>query len=79
VKAPPASTVGPVLSVWGELRSSKPGAEAPGDPLAAVRTEELERALAEPGITEHVWLDYRDVGRADVEDDEAVARIRQVV
>jgi LmbE family N-acetylglucosaminyl deacetylase len=43
-----------------------------------VRTRELEACLAILGITEHHWLDYPDGGCADVDDAEAVARIRAI-
>ena len=37
--------------------------------LAALRTEELESALAVLGVTEHHWLDQPDGGCADVDPD----------
>jgi LmbE family N-acetylglucosaminyl deacetylase len=51
----------------------------PGAPLAAVRTDELMAALAVLGVTEHIWLDYADGGCIDVDNDEAVARLRAIV
>ena len=51
--------------------------EAGGD--GQVRTVELEEALEVLGVSEHHWLDYPDGGCADVDTDEAVARIRSIV
>jgi LmbE family N-acetylglucosaminyl deacetylase len=47
--------------------------------LAEVRTAELEAALKLLGVEEHHWLDYPDGGCADVDADQAAARIRALV
>ncbi len=47
--------------------------------LAAIRTAELEAALAVLGVTEHHWLDYPDGGCARVDAEQAAARIRAVL
>ena len=43
--------------------------------LAALRTEELESALAVLGVTEHHWLDQPDGGCADVDPTGPVGRL----
>jgi LmbE family N-acetylglucosaminyl deacetylase len=68
-----------VTATRGELGSPDEEKWPPGAPLAAVRTTEMEAALAVLGITEHHWLDYPDGGCADVDDREAAARIAAVV
>jgi LmbE family N-acetylglucosaminyl deacetylase len=50
-----------------------------GEQLAAIRTKELEAALAVLGVSEHHWLDYPDGGCADVDDDEATARVAEIM
>ena len=64
-----------VTATRGELGSTDPDRWPPGEALAAVRTLEMERALAFFGVTEHHWLDYPDGGCADVDEGEAVARL----
>ena len=64
-----------VTATRGELGSPDEERWPPGPPLAAVRTEEMEQALAALGVTEHHWLDYADGHCADIPDDEAVARL----
>ena len=49
------------------------------DRLAAIRTTELEEALRILGVEEHHWLDYPDGGCADVDAEEAAARIAVVL
>ncbi|MBF4767444.1 PIG-L family deacetylase [Nocardioides agariphilus] len=44
--------------------------------LAAIRTTELEAALALLGVEEHHWLDYPDGGCAAVDEATAAARVR---
>lgn len=68
-----------VTATRGELGSTDPERWPPGPPLAAVRTAELAAALAELGVTEHVWLDYPDGGCDDVDDAVATARLRELV
>src|SRR4051794_33715682 len=68
-----------VTATRGELGSTDPVRWPAGPELAAVRTKELENALASLGVTEHVWLDYPDGGCADVGDEEPVARLRAIV
>lgn len=64
-----------VTATRGEQGSPDEQRWPPGPPLAAVRTEEMERALAALGVTEHHWLDYADGHCAEVPDAEAVARL----
>lgn len=64
-----------VTATRGELGSPDEQRWPSGASLAAVRTHEMETALAVLGITEHHWLDYRDGGCADVDQDEAVRRV----
>lgn len=47
--------------------------------LAALRTQELEQALAVLGVAEHRWLDYADGGCADADADHAADRIAALV
>src|SRR5437764_10756795 len=47
----------------------------PLDTLAAVREKELDACLGVLGVTEHVWLDYRDGGCDAVPVDEAANRL----
>lgn len=67
-----------ISATRGELGSTDESRWPPGLQLAEVRTRELEQCLAILGITEHHWLDYPDGGCADVDDAEAVARIRAI-
>ena len=64
-----------VTATRGELGSPDEERWPSGAPLAAVRTAEMEAALAILGVTEHHWLDYPDGGCADVDQDEAVRRV----
>ncbi|MGH8970958.1 MAG: PIG-L deacetylase family protein [Actinomycetes bacterium] len=68
-----------ITATRGELGSPDETRWPPGEPLAAVRTKELEACLAELGVTEHHWLDYPDGGCADVDQDEAVRRVAEVM
>lgn len=68
-----------VTATRGELGSPDEQRWPSGAPLAAVRTKELESALAELGVTEHHWLDYPDGGCADVDQDEAVRRLAELM
>lgn len=68
-----------VTATRGELGSPDEEQWPPGAPLAAVRTAEMEAALAVLGITEHLWLDYPDGGCADVDQEEAVRRVAEVM
>lgn len=47
--------------------------------LPAIREKELADALAILGVTEHVWLDYRDGECDKVERAEAVGRVVEVI
>ena len=67
-----------ISATRGEQGSTDETRWPPGPPLAQVRTRELEECLRILGITEHHWLDYPDGGCADVDDGEAVARIRAI-
>lgn len=67
-----------ISATRGELGSTDESRWPPGPQLAEIRTRELEACLAILGITEHHWLDYPDGGCADVDDAEAIARIRAI-
>jgi LmbE family N-acetylglucosaminyl deacetylase len=64
-----------ITATRGELGSPDEERWPSGAPLAAVRTAEMEVALAQLGVTEHHWLDYPDGGCADVDQDEALRRV----
>jgi LmbE family N-acetylglucosaminyl deacetylase len=51
----------------------------PPESMGEVRTEELERSLQILGVTEHVWLDMRDVDMDTELPDEGYDRIREIV
>jgi LmbE family N-acetylglucosaminyl deacetylase len=68
-----------VTATRGELGSPDEQRWPPGAPLAAVRTEELDAALAVLGVTEHHWLDFPDGGCVDVDQDEAVRRVAEIM
>jgi LmbE family N-acetylglucosaminyl deacetylase len=68
-----------VTATRGELGSPDEDRWPSGAPLAAVRTAEMETALAHLGISEHHWLDYPDGGCADVDPDEALARVTELM
>jgi LmbE family N-acetylglucosaminyl deacetylase len=68
-----------VTATRGELGSSDEQRWPSGETLAALRTQELAKALSVLGISEHHWLDYPDGGCAAIDDDEAVARLRELV
>jgi LmbE family N-acetylglucosaminyl deacetylase len=68
-----------VTATRGELGSPDEQRWPSGGPLAAVRTEELQRALAELGVEEHHWLDYPDGGLVDVDQAVALRRVAELV
>ncbi|HEY3717033.1 MAG TPA: PIG-L family deacetylase [Jatrophihabitantaceae bacterium] len=68
-----------VTATRGELGSTDPERWPPGTQLADVRTKELAACLAELGVTEHIWLDYRDGGCDQVPDEEAIGRLHEIV
>jgi LmbE family N-acetylglucosaminyl deacetylase len=68
-----------VTATRGELGSTDPGRWPPGPQLAEVRTKELAACLAEVGVTEHIWLDYPDGGCDQIDDGEAIGRLREIV
>lgn len=68
-----------VTATRGELGSTDPFRWPPGESLAEVRTKELAACLGEIGVTEHHWLGYPDGGCADIDEAEAVARLRALV
>ncbi len=68
-----------ITATRGELGSPDEARWPSGAPLAAVRTRELESALAELGVTEHHWLDYPDGGCMSVDQDDAVRRVSEVM
>lgn len=51
----------------------------PASQLGAIRTKEMEAALAILGIGEHCWLDYPDGGCADVSLDEAAGQVADCI
>ncbi len=51
----------------------------PTDRMGEIREAELMACLAILGIEEHYWLDYRDAACADVDPDEATAKIRAIM
>ncbi|CAN5345096.1 PIG-L family deacetylase [soil metagenome] len=63
-----------VTATRGEAADPAAGPEA-RDALAAVRTSELEGALAMLGVSEHHWLDLPDGGCSDVPPSEPVERL----
>ena len=67
-----------VTATRGELGSTDPERWPAGPELAKVRTVELDNALRHLGVTEHHWLDYADGGCADVDEGEAVERLRAI-
>jgi LmbE family N-acetylglucosaminyl deacetylase len=67
-----------VNATRGELGSSDESRWPPGAALAEVRTREMEACLETLGISEHHWLDYPDGGCAEVDDAEAIARIKAI-
>jgi LmbE family N-acetylglucosaminyl deacetylase len=68
-----------ITATRGELGSPDEQRWPSGAKLAAVRTAEMEAALAVLGVTEHYWLDYPDGGCADVDQDEAVRRVAAIM
>jgi len=68
-----------VTATRGEQGSPDASRWPPGPGLATLRTGELEAALTVLGVVEHHWLDYPDGGCPDVDEAEAVARIRAFV
>lgn len=51
----------------------------PAHQLADIRTQELAAAYNVLGVINHHWLDYPDGGCAEVPEDEAVARIADII
>ena len=68
-----------VTATRGELGSTDESRWPNGPELAAVRTQELAAALAILGVTEHHWLDYPDGGCHEVDESEAVGRLRALI
>lgn len=68
-----------VTATRGELGSPDEARWPSGAPLAAVRTAEMEAALAHLGVTEHHWLDYPDGGCAAVNQADAVRRVAELM
>jgi LmbE family N-acetylglucosaminyl deacetylase len=73
------SRVACITATRGELGSPDEARWPSGAPLAAVRTKELDAALAVLGVTEHQWLDYPDGGCTEVDQDEAVRRVAAIM
>jgi LmbE family N-acetylglucosaminyl deacetylase len=63
----------------GEKGSTDESRWPNGPELAAVRTAELAATLDILGVTEHRWLDYPDGGCADIDQAEAVDRVRTII
>lgn len=68
-----------VTATRGELGSTDQSRWPNGAGLAAVRTGELAASLAVLGVSEHYWLDYPDGGCDAVDQDQAIARLREIV
>ncbi|MEP6598755.1 MAG: PIG-L family deacetylase [Actinomycetota bacterium] len=68
-----------VTATRGELGSTDLSRWPTGPELAAVRTRELAASLAVLDVTEHYWLDYPDGRCQEVDQDEASARLREIV
>ena len=68
-----------VTATRGEQGSTDPARWPAGPQLASIRTAEMQKCLAELGVVDHRWLDYPDGGCADVNQAEAVARVRAIV
>lgn len=68
-----------ITATRGELGSPDPERWPPGEPLARVRTRELEAALGVLGVSEHRWLDYADGACAEVPLAEGVAHVEEWV
>ena len=68
-----------ITATRGEAGSADEERWPSGSELAKIRTVELDAALAELGVTDHTWLDFADGGCALVDDEEAIARICEVM
>jgi LmbE family N-acetylglucosaminyl deacetylase len=68
-----------VTATRGELGSPDEKRWPSGPPLAAVRTAEMEKALAALGITEHQWLDYPDGYCAEINDGQAINVLTRIM
>lgn len=68
-----------ITATRGELGSPDEARWPNGAELAAVRTAELNTALAHLGVIEHHWLDYPDGGCAAVDQDGAVRRVVELM
>ena len=68
-----------VTATRGELGSPDEKRWPSGPPLAAVRTAEMERALAVLGVTEHQWLDYPDGHCAEINDGQAINVLTRIM
>jgi LmbE family N-acetylglucosaminyl deacetylase len=64
-----------VTATRGEQGSPDPQRWPPGEPLAKLRTQELDAALALLGVDDHTWLDYPDGGCAEVPLDEGAEHV----
>lgn len=51
----------------------------PAEKLADIRAEEMDHALQILGVTEHHWLNYRDGCCCDVENAEAIKRLKAFI
>jgi LmbE family N-acetylglucosaminyl deacetylase len=66
-----------VTATAGEHGISEPPRSP--DELAEIRRRELQASLAAVGVTEHIFLGYRDGGCAELPDAEPVERLRQLI
>jgi LmbE family N-acetylglucosaminyl deacetylase len=67
-----------VTATRGEAGTPDPE-HCPPEAMAAIREREMAESLAILGVREHHWLDYRDGECADVEVDEAAAKIVPII
>lgn len=51
----------------------------PPSEIGRIREAELMSALGILGVTEHIWLDYRDGACAAVPVDEGIAKVREII
>lgn len=51
----------------------------PADKLGEIRANEMQEALNHLGVNHHIWLGYKDGKCQQVDDDEAVSKIRELI
>jgi LmbE family N-acetylglucosaminyl deacetylase len=67
-----------VTATRGEAGSPDPE-RFPPHIMAKIREQELDECLAILGVTEHLWLDYRDGTCADVPIEEAAGKLEDII